>query len=315
MMQNIKLIDQNKLVPFLLDKAENISKYAGISWMIYKQGKILSLSGSIQGVKDSNLIDDILEFGKGACVYLSFPPNSLFIDAQKLMMTAIQAKVSQLLIPKITNELSHYLEPVKIQSSNSLKITRLTDLVLKEQPYITAFTFMKQKRPWVTCITSEVEHQQKNSFDELLKQFGVLNHTQRIIKENQICAFESSFCNFDISDVKNNLRHEITQYPVKTLNCINKLLDAAYAKKITSLVLIISPSIATQLLEIGVIDEIIYYQSICRNEASGKSQTINLNNDWTIRDCIHFNKGIRFSAQKSVLNSLICPQKPHKGLH
>ena len=314
-MPELKTLDHNKLVPFLLDKAENISKYAGISWMIYKEGKILSLSGSVQGNNNNHLINDILKFGEAATVYLSFPPNSLFIDAKELMKTAIKAKVSQLLMPKITNELSQYLEPVKIQSSHSLKITRLTDLVLKEQPYVTAFTFMKQKRPWITCITGEVEQSQQQGFDGFLKQFGVSNHTQRIIKENQICAFEPSFSNLDMSDEKNNLQHNISYHQVERSECINKLLITAYAKNITSLVLIISPTIASELLELGVIDEIICYQSICKNIDQKVTQTINLNSDWTIRDCTHFNKGIRFSAQKSVLKSKICPPKSTKHLH
>ncbi len=314
-MHNITSSKYQKFLPLLHDKAENMSKYSGISWMICKAGKVLALSGSVQGLEDSNIFSDIMLFGKGASVYLSFPPNPLFINAQELTSIAIKAGVSHLVLPELKNEMIPYLEPIQIHSSNLLKVTRLSDLIIRDQPYITAFTFIKHKRPWITCITSDVESNKKSDFDNQISEFGVLNHTQRIIKENQACAVENQFSSLCIKTLQNNVNQDITFFELDDYNSIECLIHNAYKSSITSLVIIISPKLAAQLIKLNLLDEIIYYQAICKTSVTNNIEKIQLDNSWTIQDCNHFNKGIRFRAKKSSTLSFSTYKSQTQNLH
>ncbi|MCE9687101.1 hypothetical protein LZP73_12960 [Shewanella sp. AS16] len=293
-------VDHSHYMALVLDKASSISPNAGVGWMLCRNGRVLAIRGSMHGERLDALLEDIDVYGEAADLYLSSPPNPLFVDSQVLLDVAIRGQIKQILFPQLDAHLCAPFEPQPLLSPATVDIVPLPSWLLEIRSYLTLQTYMQKHRPWVTCVTSADLCGRESSLETFEHEFGAMDYLRNLFQGAHFIATQPHSMPTSLDKLTNNLGHDLPPYSMSHLHEAKTLLSQGYANKQTSCVLVTSVAFAASLVKEGLVDEIVYHLSLGRGLPNEQPIRL-LSDEWEIFSSAQFSNGIRLNARRKGL--------------
>lgn len=287
-----------KLLTLVIDKANTTSPVAGNSWMLYRNGEILTINSNMHGTDVDEFTQNCEQNGWGADLYLSSIPHRLFVDYQYLQNLAEQVGIKHIYYPELDTELRQKLCEGVDESKLVVPMTGITLRLSDLRAYQNLQHFHQEKRPWVIAISSGSFIGKETQLNTFEGEYGAYQYILEQYRKVHFVVEEEGHSFSDIQNERDRFGKPLLRLTVKDSNQLDTVFNTAFLNSQTSCVIMTSLSMVSELIAQKKVDEIIYYVSI----KNGHGERINLfskiNENWEINDCQNLSNGIRVNLRK-----------------
>lgn len=299
--QNPNALPIPKMAITTLDRAINMSKYAGVAWGI-QSGNRADIKQMKYGIDATPLFQDLAQSQGADALYLSTPVDTGFVDPFQLADAICNSGIKNIYLPTLKAPLSDYFS--KQSLSLPLDMTRHHYVMPNVGHHLLfgPFNLRTLNRPWLSCISSTSLVGNDIPLAHFGDEFGVPFGINQVITQSMgVIYFNQPKAQFEwLTKSRNEI---IQDFYVKNIQELKKLCAHLCMMNCASMTIIASFSDTQCLLQNGFLDEVIYHVKLF--ETNRKTQCLSSTNlvpvleGWQITDCSQLENSIRVSTARS----------------
>jgi hypothetical protein len=285
----------------ILDRAVNVSKYAGVAWGI-QSGNRADIKQTKYGLDVTPLFHDLTQSQDADALYLSTPIDTGFADPLLLGEAICSSGIKNIYLPTLKAPFSKYFSKQSLNLPLGMTTHHYAMPNIGHRLLCGAFNLRTLNRPWLSCISSTSLVGNDIPLVHFGDEFGVPFGINQVITQSMgVIYFKQPKTQFEW--LTKNRNEQIQDFYVKNIQELKKLCAHLCMMNCASMTIIASFSDTQHLLQAGFLDEVIYHVKLF--ETNRKTQCLSSSNlvpvleGWQITDCSQLENSIRVSTARS----------------